>query len=65
MQQSVRFENRKKLSLSGVLHLPDSTEPLAYALYAHCFTCTNRVRSTDSSSTCRRYGGIGQAVGRL
>ena len=45
MQQSVKFQNRKQLSLSGALHLPDASSPIAYALYAHCFTCTKSIQA--------------------
>ena len=57
MQQSVKFTNRKKLSLSGVLHLPDGDTPIAYALYAHCFTCTKSINAAVViSDTLAKHG---------
>lgn len=45
MQQNLKFENRDGLELSGALQLPDTGETLAYALYAHCFTCTKSINA--------------------
>lgn len=41
----VTFENEKGLQLSGVLHKPSFGKPIAYALFAHCFTCTKNIKA--------------------
>jgi len=45
MQNSVRFRSAAGLELAGVLHRPDAGTPRAYALFAHCFTCTKNVKA--------------------
>jgi len=45
MQHSVRFRSAAGLELAGVLHRPDAGTPRAYALFAHCFTCTKNVKA--------------------
>lgn len=45
MQQSIKFQNRDQLDLSGALHLPSDGAPVAYALFAHCFTCTKSIKA--------------------
>ncbi len=45
MQNRLSFTNRHDLKLSGVLHQPNVGKPLAYALYAHCFTCTKSIKA--------------------
>ncbi|HEY7884928.1 MAG TPA: bifunctional alpha/beta hydrolase/OsmC family protein [Cellvibrionaceae bacterium] len=38
-RQKVEFANRNGHTLAGALELPDSGQPQAFALFAHCFTC--------------------------
>ncbi|WP_111642470.1 bifunctional alpha/beta hydrolase/OsmC family protein [Marinimicrobium alkaliphilum] len=38
-RQKVEFNNHTGHTLAGALELPDSGEPKAFALFAHCFTC--------------------------
>jgi len=45
MQTRHTFDNRNNIQLSGTLHRPSIGEPLAYALYAHCFTCTKSIKA--------------------
>ena len=45
MQTRHTFDNRHNIGLSGTLHRPSIGEPLAYALYAHCFTCTKSIKA--------------------
>jgi putative redox protein len=45
MQQSIKFKNRDQLELSGALHLPNDGAIIAYALFAHCFTCTKSINA--------------------
>lgn len=41
----VWFPGHAGLRLAGNLDLPARTEPRAYALYAHCFTCTRNLKA--------------------
>jgi len=45
MQEQVRFHSSAGVELAGVLHLPDAGSPRAFALFAHCFTCTKNVKA--------------------
>lgn len=57
MQRQIRFDNRAGHSLSGVLHQPDAVPVVAYALFAHCFTCTKNINSaTNIADTLARHG---------
>ena len=55
MKKRIKFSNRSGHMLSGVLHTPDTGEIRAYALFAHCFTCTMNVNAavniTDALSS--------------
>jgi len=41
----VSIENKEGIQLSAVLDLPVDDQPLAYALFAHCFTCSKDLKS--------------------
>ena len=57
MQQTINFTNRKDIGLSGALHLPDTKEVQAYALYAHCFTCTKSIKAAITiANTLAQHG---------
>ncbi|MEZ6096222.1 MAG: alpha/beta hydrolase [Pirellulaceae bacterium] len=42
--QRIKFENDRGISLAGILELPEQ-EPVAYALFSHCFTCTKDLKA--------------------
>ena len=44
--QKLDIKNTDGLKLGAKLDLPDDREPLAYALFAHCFTCTKDFKSS-------------------
>jgi len=57
MHINVRFENRQQLQLSGVLHQPTLGPARAYALFAHCFTCTKSIKAAVTiSETLAQHG---------
>jgi putative redox protein len=58
MQQPIKFLNREQLQLSGALHLPNTTEPIAYALFAHCFTCTKSINAAVAIADTLAQRGI-------
>jgi len=57
MQKQIRFKNRAGHSLAGVLHQPKGRPVAAYALFAHCFTCTKNINSaTNIADTLSQHG---------
>lgn len=71
--EKIKFINSEGLSLDGIIETPDSTEPVGYALYAHCFTCTkaisaavkiSRALAKKNIATLRfDFAGIGKSEG--
>ena len=41
-QQKISFPNQDGLALAALLDLPEDEHPLAFAIFAHCFTCTKQ-----------------------
>jgi uncharacterized OsmC-like protein/pimeloyl-ACP methyl ester carboxylesterase len=70
--KKISFENDDGLSLSGLMALPN-TAPRAYALFAHCFTCSKDLKAaanisralTDSGIAVLRFDftGLGESEG--
>ena len=70
--KKVSFENTDGIRLSGILDLP-AAEPRAYALFAHCFTCSKNLKAathlvramTDAGIAVLRFDftGLGQSEG--
>lgn len=54
-QRKVTFPNAQGEQLTGLLALPEDEQPLAYALFAHCFTCSKNLAAA---------GHIAQALAR-
>ncbi len=72
--QKITFENQRGQALSGILDLP-ATAPVAYALFAHCFTCSKNLKAashvaralTDAGIAVLRFDftGLGQSEGEF
>jgi len=45
MQTRIKFDTLGGNTLAGVLHTPDAGNARAYALFAHCFTCTKNIKA--------------------
>ncbi len=70
----VTFENRNGETLSGILDLP-TEEPVAYALFAHCFTCSKNLRAASNIARALNderiavlrfdFTGLGQSEGEF
>ena len=56
--QKIDFENRTGERLAGILDLPDDSEPIATALFAHCFTCSKNLRAVTRISRKLNEAGI-------
>ena len=75
MTESVHFPNADGHRLAGRIDLPDGRAPLAYALFAHCFTCSKDLRAArrlTRALTDEGYGvlafdftGLGQSEGEF
>jgi putative redox protein len=55
--QKVSFENQQGQALSGLLDLP-TAEPFAYALLAHCFTCSKNLKAASNIARALNDSGI-------
>ena len=60
--KKVDFPNAEGHTLSGILDLP-SGEPVAWALFAHCFTCSKDLK--EATNISRSLAGAGIAVLRF
>lgn len=49
-QHKVTFANAEGIELAGLLDLPEDEQPLAWALFAHCFTCGKHIKAAASIS---------------
>ncbi|MDJ0748059.1 MAG: bifunctional alpha/beta hydrolase/OsmC family protein [Woeseiaceae bacterium] len=58
----ISFDNSEGEALSGILDLPTG-EPKAFALFAHCFTCSKNIRA--AGHIARAMTGAGIAVLRF
>jgi uncharacterized OsmC-like protein/alpha/beta superfamily hydrolase len=73
VEKKVVFSTGSGTKLSGVIHHPDAGTPRAYALFAHCFTCTKNIRAAIniSEALCQEgiavlrfdFTGLGQSEG--
>lgn len=43
--EQITLPNRRGQNLAAQLDLPDDEPPVAYALFAHCFTCTKNIKA--------------------
>lgn len=54
----IKFQNHDGDKLGARLDLPSSGEPHAYALFAHCFTCSKNLRAVGHISRALTEAGI-------
>ena len=57
--ERVTFPTREGPTLGGQLELPTGRPPRAFALFAHCFTCTKNIRAAVTISRALAQQGIG------
>jgi putative redox protein len=60
---NLEFENKDGQRLSARIDLPSDHQPVAYALFAHCFTCSKNIKAISHIS--RALTGEGIAVLRF
>jgi putative redox protein len=56
--RKVVFENQNGQTLSGILDLP-AVEPVGYALFAHCFTCSKNLKAATNIARALNDARIG------
>ena len=56
--ERLHFPGGRGFRLDARLDLPDAGPPIAYALYAHCFTCTKNLKSIGHISRALAEAGI-------
>lgn len=56
--QKLYFNNQQGQQLGARLDLPVDQHPLAYALFAHCFTCTKNLKAVSNISQALTTEGI-------
>lgn len=54
----ITFNNKSGDTLSAKIELPDNREPVAYALFAHCFTCNKNLTAVRNISKALTSQGI-------
>ena len=58
VRRTVTFPNSSGEQLAGILDLPDGAAGRAFALFAHCFTCTKNIRAAAHISSALVEQGI-------
>ena len=56
--RKLEFTNDAGQRLAARIDLPDNTPPVAYALFAHCFTCSKNIKAAAHISRALTADGI-------
>jgi len=56
--ENVTFLNRRGQRLAGRIDLPVDSDPIGFALYAHCFTCTKNLRAIGRITETLAHHGL-------
>jgi putative redox protein len=56
--KKLEFKNKDDQTLSARLDLPVDGKPLAYALFAHCFTCSKNIKAIAHISRALTRAGL-------
>lgn len=59
ISRRLRFPGGRGAELAGILDLPEGREPVAFALFAHCFTCSKELKSVVAINRVLTEQGIG------
>jgi len=57
--KKLRFPGSTGVDLAGRIDLPDESEPTAFALFAHCFTCSKDFKAVVNISKALTARGLG------
>ena len=69
--QKLSFLNGEGIKIGARLDLPSDSPPIAYALFAHCFTCTkdifaaSRIAAGLAARVCEEESDDAMRIGRL
>ncbi|BDV43843.1 alpha/beta hydrolase [Geotalea uraniireducens] len=55
----LRFRGGRQAELAGILDLPETAAPSAFAILAHCFTCTKELKSQVAIARVLTEHGLG------
>jgi len=58
METRLKFKSKQDFDLSGILHQPDLRSIKAYAIFAHCFTCTKSLSAGKNVAEKLAQNGI-------
>ena len=56
--QRIKFPNSEGELLGARIDFPDNGDPVAFALFAHCFTCTKNLRAVNYISRALNDEGV-------
>ncbi|MEQ8472982.1 MAG: bifunctional alpha/beta hydrolase/OsmC family protein [Marinoscillum sp.] len=56
--EKIKFTNDAGEELSGIIDFPLTGEPRAYAIFAHCFTCSKNLKAVDHVSNALTLNGV-------
>jgi len=56
--KKLEFTNDAGQKLSARIDLPEDIQPVAYALFAHCFTCSKNIKAASHISRALTREGI-------
>lgn len=56
--KKLEFSNASGQKLSARIDLPEDQKPVAYALFAHCFTCSKNIKAISNISRALTRNGI-------
>jgi putative redox protein len=56
--KKLEFTNDAGQKLSARIDLPEDDQPVAYALFAHCFTCSKNIKAASHISRALTREGI-------
>ena len=57
-RKKVKFTNSSGHQLAAIIELPDAGEPLGFAVFAHCFTCSKNLNAVRNIAKALTNNGI-------
>lgn len=63
--ENITFANSRGEMLAARIDLPVDEEPVAYALFAHCFTCTKNIKAAVNIAAALNRARIADIARRL
>lgn len=57
-RKKIKFSNSEGHQLAAIIELPDKGEPIGFALFAHCFTCSKNLNAVRNIARALNDNGI-------